>query len=85
MEEDANQKETSITDTLQSSSEAWGPSTSGQLDNLNVDGMMMLRHMEELMHIQECQEAQGGATAAQNGESIKEDSHKEIVKKKETI
>ncbi|XP_044035886.1 probable E3 ubiquitin-protein ligase MARCHF10 [Siniperca chuatsi] len=69
-EEDAVQKGTSTTDTLQSSNETCGPSASGQLDNKFGD-------IEE-PHIQECQEAQGGATATQNAQSLK-DSNKEIV------
>lgn len=63
-EEDAVQKGTRTTHTLQSSNEHCGPSTSGQLDNLNVD---------DVVHIQECQAAQEGATAT------RKDSDKEIV------
>lgn len=48
-EEDAVHEGTSTTHTLQSSNDYWGPSTSGQLDNLNVD---------DVVHIQECQAAQ---------------------------
>ncbi|XP_035523589.1 E3 ubiquitin-protein ligase MARCH7-like [Morone saxatilis] len=75
-EEDAVQKGTITTDRPQPSSEAWSPSTSGQLDNLNTDDMMALSDIG--VHDQECQATQGEATAVQNAQSL-QDGNKEIV------
>lgn len=55
-EDAAAQIGTSTTDTQQSATEACGPSTSRQIDNLNVD---------DTRYSQGCPAARGGATAAQ--------------------